>query len=165
MAAHSKYRKVLTIDKPDAAQMNRDLMQAFREALEKDPAADLLSVVGTPYLRAHRTVQYRELSDAGRYNLRTINSLHDEVTASPEINLRDHFPSDYDRRYRWAKPKAKAPEPQKPENPRDWVREKLDTIVTASIIYPLSDQASALLQRYSKTADNSDEASLATSLK
>ncbi|KAM5445380.1 hypothetical protein MaudCBS49596_007603 [Microsporum audouinii] len=160
-----KAQEILTIDRPDASQMNQDLMQAFHEALEKNPAADLLSVIGRTYVLAHRTVQYRKHSEAGRYNLRVINNLYDQVVGSPELNLRDHFPSDYDRRYRWAKPKPTVLEPQKPEKPRDWVCEKLDTIATASVVYPLSDQASALLVQYSKSNDFSDEIALATSLK
>ncbi|PGH36928.1 hypothetical protein GX50_00162 [[Emmonsia] crescens] len=167
MAAASKHLKILPVDTADAIQMNSDLIQAFHEALEKDPAADLLSVVGATYLRAHRRAQYRELSEAGRYNLRTINNLQDEVIARPEINLREHFPSDYPRRYRWAMPKAKAPDPQQqqPGQPRDWFRDKLDTINTASIVYPLSDQAAALLQEHSDTDSYSYETSLAASLK
>ncbi|EEH07098.1 conserved hypothetical protein [Histoplasma capsulatum G186AR] len=167
MAADLKHQKILTIEKPDAMQMNRDLMQAFHEALEKDPAADLLSVVGTTYIRAHRRAQYQELSEAGRYNLRTINSLYDEVIAHPEIDLHDRFPSDYPRRYRWAMPRKHENEtaPQQPEKPRDWVREKLDSIDTANILYPLSDQALTLLRKYSEINSNSYEASLAASLK
>ncbi|EDN10421.1 hypothetical protein I7I51_01595 [Histoplasma capsulatum] len=159
--------KILTIEKPDAMQMNRDLMQAFHEALEKDPAADLLSVVGATYMRAHRRAQYQELSEAGRYNLRTINSLYDEVIAHPEIDLHGRFPSDYPRRYRWAMPRKheNAKALQQPEKPRDWVREKLDAIDTANILYPLSDQALTLPRKYSETNSNSYEASLAASLK
>ncbi|KKZ61028.1 hypothetical protein EMCG_04322 [[Emmonsia] crescens] len=168
MAAASKHLKILPVDTADAIQMNSDLIQAFHEALEKDPAADLLSVVGATYLRAHQRAQYQELSKAGRYNLRTINNLHDEVIARPEINLREHFPSDYPRRYGWAMLKAKAPDPQQqqqPGQPRDWFCDKLDIINTASIVYPLSDQAAALLQEHSDTASYSYEMSLATSLK
>lgn len=153
------HQKILSIDKPDAVQMNQDLMQAFHEALEKDPATDLLSVVGTTYLRAHRRAQYRELSDAGCLNLGTVNSLHDEVIARPEIDLCDRFPSDYARKYRWAMPKVKAPERPPPEQPRDWLHQKLDAIDTASILYPLSEPASALLHNYSEST------SLAASLK
>ncbi|KAK2734486.1 hypothetical protein FQN55_002656 [Onygenales sp. PD_40] len=167
MAAVLKQQNYLPLDKPDAEQMNRDLMQAFHEALEKDPAVDLLSVVGTTYLRAHRRAQYRKLSEAGRYNLRTVNSLHDQVLAHPEINLRDRFPSDYARRYGWAMPNTneKPPDPPRPKPPRDWVREKLDDISTASTIYPLSEQASALLQKSSEINNYSDERALAASLK
>ncbi|KAK2813705.1 hypothetical protein FQN50_000103 [Emmonsiellopsis sp. PD_5] len=167
MAAALKQPSYLPLDKPDAEQMNRDLMQAFHEALEKDPAIDLLSVVGTAYLRAHRRAQYRKLSEAGRYNLQTINNLHDDVLARPEINLRDRFPSDYARRYGWAMPNTteKPPDPPQPKPPRDWVREKLDRINTASIIYPLSEQASALLRKPSEKNNYSDGRALAASLK
>ncbi|KAG5208240.1 APH domain-containing protein [Trichophyton interdigitale] len=156
---------VLILDKPNAAQMNEDLMQAFTEAIQMNPAVDLLSVVGRAYIRAHRVVQYRELSDAGRLNLQTTNDLLDAVISSPDINLRDRFPSDYDRRYRWAKPKPVIPEPPAPVKPRDWFKERLDNIPSASIVYPLSEQASTLLQIHSKSKDYSSGEDLATSLK
>lgn len=157
--------KTLPKDKPEVFQMNQDLMQAFREALDKDPAADLLSVVGKKYLAFHRLAQYRELSEAGRYNLQTVNGLHDEVIAHPEIDLQERFPSDYARRYRWAKPKPTEEKTTIQEKPRDWVRERLDDINTASIIHPLSDRASALLQKTSEANGLSEETSLAASLK
>ncbi|PGH27026.1 hypothetical protein AJ80_01211 [Polytolypa hystricis UAMH7299] len=140
----------------------RDVLEeVYRGLMEPN----LLSVVGAAYLHAHRRAQYRELPEDGRYNLQTINTLHDEVIGRPEIDLRDRFPSDYARRYRWAMPKAKAPGPQQSAPPCDWVRERLDAINTASILYPLSDQASALLQKYSETNGYSCETSLAASLK
>ncbi|OJD20253.1 hypothetical protein ACJ73_08412 [Blastomyces percursus] len=175
MAANPKHEDTalpLRLNGPDAVQMNQDLMRSFHEALEKDPAADLLSIVGKNYLRAHRRTQYRQLSEAGYYNLRTINSLYDEVASDPEIDLLDHFPSDYARRYKWALPRQKkknqAHEPQQPEQPStppDWVREKLDAINTASVVYPLSSKALALLQEGHETNGHSCDTSLATSLK
>ena len=74
--------------------MNRDLMEALHGALKKGLAADSLSIIGVKYLRIHRRAQYQELSEAGRCNLRTINSLNDEVIARPDLDLRDRFPSD-----------------------------------------------------------------------
>lgn len=174
MAEVLKQQLTLPLSTPDAVQKNYDLMQAFHDALEEDPAADLLSVVETPYLRAHQRAQYRELSkagsEAGRYNLRTVNSLRDEVIACPEIDLRDRFPSDYARTYKLVMPKEKAKEkdtePQHPAQPHDWLREKLDgDNNAASIRYPLSDQASALLQKYPETNGYCHETSLAASLK
>ncbi|KAL3474335.1 hypothetical protein BJX99DRAFT_260442 [Aspergillus californicus] len=157
--------KILPTDKPEAFQINQDLMQAFREALDKDPAADLLSVVGKRYRGLHRLALYEGLSEAGRYNLYTVNELHYEVLAPPEIDLQQRFPSDYARRYRWAKPKPIEEKTTIQEKPRDWLREKLDAINTASIIYPLSDHASALLQKTSEANGLSEETSLAASLK
>ncbi|KAJ5845054.1 hypothetical protein N7534_008723 [Penicillium rubens] len=163
-------QKILTINMPDAPEMNRVLMQAFHNALEKDPSADLLSVVGETYLGAHQVAQYEDLSDAGRLNLRTINNLLDQISAHPEINLRDCFPSSYDRKYRWmmpeAKEEAKTSKPEHPMEPRDWLRDRLDKIDNASILYPLSNQAMALLQGYSaNNSYSSSETALAASLK
>ncbi|KAL4914312.1 kinase-like protein [Aspergillus aurantiobrunneus] len=157
--------RTLTIEKPDAEQLNRDLMQAFHEALAKNPAVDLLSVVGETYLGAHRVAQYSHLSEAGQYNLQTVHDLHDEVIDRPEVDLRAQFPADYARRYRWAMPKPEEKPPPQPKPHRDWVSRKLDAINTASIIYPLSDHAWALLRQYPEASDVSEETSLAASLK
>ncbi|RDW81313.1 aminoglycoside phosphotransferase family protein [Aspergillus mulundensis] len=159
---------ILPNDKADAEKWNRDLMEAFRSALEKDPATDLLSVAGKRYLAAHRIAQSAGLSEAGQLNLDTVYGLQDKILSQPEINLREHIPSDYDRRYKWAKPKKndKAAEkeavpPPKRSEPEDWVRWKLEPINTASVTYPLSAQASALFGQSSFA----DGASLAQSLK
>lgn len=64
------------------------------------------------------------------------------------------------------KEKEKDTEPQQPAQPHDWLREKLDgDNNAASIRYPLSDQASALLQKYPETNGYCHETSLAASLK
>ncbi|EER41375.1 conserved hypothetical protein [Histoplasma capsulatum H143] len=162
---------ILTINRPDAPQMNQTLMQAFHDALENSPSADLLSVFGATYVRAHRVAQYKELSEAGCLNFLTINNLHDEISAHPEINLRDYFPSDYDRRYRWVMPNAtpeeRAAEPQHPKEPCDWLREMLSKVDTANILYPLSNQATSLLQKHSNLSDSysSSQTELVASLK
>lgn len=149
------------IDRSDAEQWNRDLMEAFRQALEKDPAADLLSVVGTRYVAAHQVGQYAGLSEAGRLNLKTVYFLQDQLFSEPEMNLRDNFPADYDRRYKRAKPQGNSPRTQQLEPPRDWLSEKLEAICTASIIYPLSARASALLTQNPMVDVSSEEVSLA----
>lgn len=166
MAQSSSSQEGLTINNPNATRMNKDLMQAFQKALEKDPAADILSVVDRSYLIEHRKAQYRSLPEVGRYNLSITNKLHDTVIRRPNTDLRDIFPSDYARRYEWVKPKVGSQKPEQPKQaiPRDWVCEKFDPIKTASILYPLSDQASALLQKYSEPG-GVQENSLAKSLK
>ncbi|OGM48781.1 hypothetical protein ABOM_003057 [Aspergillus bombycis] len=166
-------QKSLPIDRADAETWNRDLMEAFRQALEKNPAADLLSVVGERYVAAHRVGQYAGLSEASRLNFKTVYRLQDKVLSRPEINLRDTFPADYDRRYRWAKPKEEdkskslesSPPTQQPEQPRDWLRERLEVVNTASIIYPLSAQASALFNQHVATDGCTEKASLPVALK
>lgn len=60
----------LTLAGPDAAQLNRDLMLEFQKALEKDPSADLLSIIPKEYTRQHRKAQYGEISWAAKINLR-----------------------------------------------------------------------------------------------
>lgn len=93
-------QKSLSIDRVDAETWNRDLMDAFCQALEKDPAEDLLSVVGTRYISAHRVNRFTGLSEASRLNFKPVYCVQDQVHSRPEINLRDAFPADYDRQYR-----------------------------------------------------------------
>ena len=162
-----------SVDRAEAEAWNRDLMEAFRQALEKDPAVDLLSVVGSEYVTAHRIGQYAGLSDATRLNFKTVYNLEYDVLSQPELNLRDAFPKDYDRLYRWAKPKedeaSKSPgdssSAQQKAPPRDWLREKIEALNNATIIYPLSAQASALFSQYPATDLSSGSASLAADLK
>ncbi|KAJ5780244.1 hypothetical protein N7457_005404 [Penicillium paradoxum] len=173
MAAAIEKQKSLPMDRPDAETWNRDLMEAFRQALEKDPATDLLSVVGKRYVAAHRAGQYAGLSEAARLNFETIDRLQDRALSRPEINLRDIFPTDYDRQYRWAKPKkeekATSLENSSParqlKQPLDWLRKIIEPVNTSSIIYPLSPQASALLNQHRTTDDFSEESSMTAALK
>ncbi|KAL2869623.1 uncharacterized protein BJX67DRAFT_347712 [Aspergillus lucknowensis] len=153
MAEVTQKWKTLPFEKDDAEKWNCDLMVAFQEALEKNPAVDLLSVVGKSYLAAYRIAQSAGLSEAGELNLETVYHLEDKVLSQPDINLRDNFPSDYDRRYRWAMAKKQerpqptrneAPPSKQTEQPPDWPRVKLQQITTASIIHPLSGKPQRL---------------------
>jgi hypothetical protein len=166
-------QKSLPLQRADAETWNRDLMEAFRQALEKDPAADLLSVVGKRYVAAHRVGQYAGLSEAARLNFETVDRLQDGALSRPEINLRDIFPADYDRLYRWAKPKEEekatsleeSPPVRQLRQPLDWLRKRIEPVNTASIIYPLSAQASALLNQHLTADASSEKLSLTAALK
>lgn len=81
-------------------------MQTSKGMLEKDLAVDLLSMDSDTYLRRHRMAQYWELSEAGYYNLRTVDSLNAAVISCPEVDVQHRFPSDHARRYRQVMPKA-----------------------------------------------------------
>ncbi|KAJ5513443.1 hypothetical protein N7463_002995 [Penicillium fimorum] len=113
------------------------------------------------------------LSEAVRLNLETIDDLKNGALSRPEINLRDIFPTDYDRLYRWAKPKKEenatplkdSPPVRKLKQPLDWLRKKIEPVNTASIIYPLSAQASALLNQHLRADGSSEKVSLAAGLK
>ncbi|PGH02732.1 hypothetical protein GX51_04466 [Blastomyces parvus] len=157
MAATPKHEDAalpLKLNGSDAVQMNQDLMRSFHEALEKDPAADLLSILAT--------------SISG-----PSTAFYDAVARDPEIDLLEHFPSDYARGYKWALPTPKKTNQthelqqleQQPPTPPDWLREKLDPFNTASVVYPLSMKALALLQEGHEMNVNLCEISLATSLK
>ncbi|KAJ5611502.1 hypothetical protein N7528_008607 [Penicillium herquei] len=166
-------QKSLTVARDDAETWNRDLMEAFRQALEFDPAADLLSLVGERYVAAHRIVQYAGLSDASRLNVKTAYYLQDEAFSQPGINLRDAFPEDYDRRYKWAKSsEEEKPEvtsesrpTQQAEQPCDWLHRKIEYLENAEIIHPLSAQASVLLTQHLVGDTYSENSSLAAALR
>lgn len=154
----------LALTGPDAAQLNRNLMLEFQKALEKDPSADLLSIIPKEYTRQHRQAQYGEISWAAKINLRTVNRLYDRLTMDPEIHLLDSaFPSDYRHDFKLAagskvtKPVVEPPPPQK-------FRTDFDIAKTATVVSPLSSRVKALLTRYSDAWDG-DEELLATSLK
>ncbi|KAF9891441.1 hypothetical protein FE257_003907 [Aspergillus nanangensis] len=166
MAASAEQHNSLLIDKAKAELWNRDLMEAFRQALQKDPAVDLLSVVGRRYIHAHHVAQRAALSESSQLNVETAYYLENQAFSRPGINLRDAFPLDYDRQLRWAKSGEKEiaepvdippPMPQ-PEKPCEWLHQKIEPAKTASIIYPLSSQVSGLF-------NSLEETSLATSLK
>ncbi|KAJ5159037.1 uncharacterized protein N7500_008688 [Penicillium coprophilum] len=172
MAAVMEKPKLLPLDRAEAEIWNRDLMEAFRHALEEDPAADLLSVVGKRYVAAHRVGQYSGLSEAARLNFETIDHLQDGALSRPEINLRDIFPTDYDRLYRWAKPEEEEKESlesplpaQQRRQPLDWLRKRIEPVSTANTIYPLSAQASALLYQHLPADGSSEELSLTAAVK
>lgn len=74
----------------EAAEWNRDLLLKFKNALEKNPAADLMSLIPASYCR--------ELSYPAQINLRTVNELFDKLKNGPETDLHSAFPKDYAHR-------------------------------------------------------------------
>ncbi|OJD25981.1 hypothetical protein ACJ73_02645 [Blastomyces percursus] len=105
-----------TLSNAEGAQWNREMLLQFKAALEKNPAADLLSMFPNSYHREHRNSQYPQLSFAARINLQALNELHDALRSEPEVNLL-------------------APE----------LRTRFDLAETASIIFPLSETVDSLL--------------------
>lgn len=59
----------------NAAQWNRDLMLAFLDALEKNPAADLMSMFSDSYIQGHRNAKYGQLSYAASINFQVLDEL------------------------------------------------------------------------------------------
>ncbi|CAG8045348.1 unnamed protein product [Penicillium olsonii] len=158
--------RTLVIDRADAETWNRDLMEAFRQALEKDPTADLLSVVDTRYTSAHRSGQYAGLSEAARLNRKTVDQIGVLLHYQPEANLREMIPTSYDRLYRWANPKEELKAPSQPAREAlDWLRQIIDPITTATIVYPLSTRASELLNQPLTADGMSGTSTLASTLK
>lgn len=81
-----------SLSNANAAQWNRDLMLEFQAALEKNPAADLMSMFSDSYLHEHRNAQYRQLSYAANINFRVLDELYDTLRHEPEVNLLSVFP-------------------------------------------------------------------------
>ncbi|OJI90950.1 hypothetical protein ASPTUDRAFT_186735 [Aspergillus tubingensis CBS 134.48] len=113
--------ELASLSHPDAAHWNRELMLEFQAALEKDPAADLMSMFSDAYLHVLRR--------------------------DPEANLLSEFPKNYTRRITMALgAKAASKEKQEHEVKAPEFRERhLDRAETATVIYPLSDEVIALL--------------------
>ncbi|GAA88466.1 phosphotransferase family protein [Aspergillus luchuensis] len=161
----------VSLSHPDAAHWNRELMLEFQAILEKDPAADLMSMFSEAYLREHQKVLDSQLSYAGLINRRVLSGLQDDLRRDPEANLLSNFPKNYTRRITMALgAKAALKEKQEPEVKAPEFREcHLDRAETATVIYPLSDEVIALLAGCSRPdADQfslGDEKSLVSSLR
>ncbi|OAT01022.1 uncharacterized protein BDCG_16852 [Blastomyces dermatitidis ER-3] len=140
----------LSLTHPNAAQWNHELMLEFQAALEKDPAADLMSIISDSYRREHRKAQYCELSYAAKINLRTVDELGDQLKHKPEVNLLDVFPKNYVRRIKMATAGRTAPSAEDTEKPSPpEFRTRLDLADSATVVFPLSETVTALLARYS----------------
>lgn len=166
--------QVPSLPSAKAAQWNRDLMLKFQKAFEENPAADLISLIPNSYHQAHENAQYRELSYAAQINLRTVNELRDELKHEPETDLLSAFPKNYARRIRMAtaasgsKPSAGREDSTRKQNqsPPEF-RTRIEIANTATIIFPLSEEAKALLAQYPGIPGNSNntEFLLVSSLK
>ena len=77
----------ISLSNANAAQWNRDLMLEFQAALERNPAADLMSMFSDSYLHEHRKAQYHQLSYAATINFRILDKLYDTLRQEPEVNL------------------------------------------------------------------------------
>ncbi|KAE8351473.1 hypothetical protein BDV28DRAFT_162370 [Aspergillus coremiiformis] len=142
----------LSLASTEAVQWNKNLMQEFHAALERDPAADLMSIFPYSYLLEHRNAQYHQQSYAAKINLRTLNELRDTLRHEPEINLLSAFPKNYTRRITMATGSRVVPRAEQDisENrgPPDF-RKRLDLAEDATIVSPLSKEVAALLAPYS----------------
>ncbi|KAJ5105243.1 hypothetical protein NUU61_002590 [Penicillium alfredii] len=132
-------------------QQNRDLVQEFQRALETNPAADLMALIPSSYLQRHRNAHIEMLeTETAKLNQRTLNRLQDMLRVEPEVDLRAAFPSNYARRLGFAAQSSKPKDlkPTEPRGPPDF-RKRLDLVETASIIFPLSDDATTVLASFS----------------
>ncbi|OJJ32890.1 hypothetical protein ASPWEDRAFT_42928 [Aspergillus wentii DTO 134E9] len=156
-----------TLPNNSAAQWNRDLMLEFQAALQRNPAADLMSMFPDSYIQDHRNAQYRQVSYAASINLRVLDDLYDTLKDEPEVNLLSAFPKNYTRRLTMATGPKVVPK-QEPETtgPPEF-RTRLDYAETAAVVYPLSDVVKALLASkgwLNNTSESADK-SLISSLK
>ncbi|PLB48814.1 hypothetical protein P170DRAFT_407493 [Aspergillus steynii IBT 23096] len=138
----------------DAAQWNRDLMQDFQAALERDPSADLMLMFSKSYIREHRLAQYGQLSWAAKINLKTVNDLYDTLKRNPEVNILSEIPDNYKRRITMATAsnpvQSASSSPAKP--PREFRRklDQPDRAHNAAVVFPLSEKVTPLLSASSK---------------
>jgi hypothetical protein len=138
----------------DAVQWNQDLMQEFQAALERNPAADLMSMFHDSYRHEHQNTQYRRLSYAAKINLRTLDDLYAILRNEPEVNLLSAFPKNYNRRITMATGPRVMPEKESLEDKRPEFRTRLELAETAAIVYPLSEEVNSLLAQYSSNDVN-----------
>lgn len=125
-------------------------MEEFQAELERNPEADLLSMVPDLYRHEHRNSQYLRLSHAAKINLRTLHDLCEILRDNPEENLLSIFPKNYNRKISMATGPKILPSTKKDiteEGPEFQIR--LDTAETAQVIFLLSSTVTALITMYS----------------
>lgn len=139
-----------------ALQRNRDLMREFERALEINPAANLTALIPDSYLQNHLDAQPRSLeTSTAKLNQKTVNELQDALRDDPEVDLLSIFPPNYARRRQIAgqtSEKITGPDRTEQPTPPDF-RTRLDGVETAEIIFPLSDDATAMLTPFSNFSD------------
>lgn len=142
----------ISLSNANAAQWNRDLMLEFQAALERNPAADLMSMFSDSYLHEHRKAQYRQLSYAATINFRILDKLYDTLRQEPEVNLLSAFPKNYSRRIKMAtgsRPVKYIEQETETKGPSEF-RTRLDLAETATVVYPLSEKVITLLAQCSR---------------
>ena len=146
----------LSLSNADAAQWNRDLMLKFQAELERNPQADLISMFPDSYRHEHRICQYNQLSYAAKINIQTLHELYDTLNDEPEVNLLYRIPRNYDRRITMATGAKVLPHAVEdtPKAQGSDFRIRLDLAETATIVFPLSENVSALLAQYSRGYSN-----------
>ena len=146
-----------SLPNPNAAQWNRELMLEFQAALEKNPAADLMSMFPNHYMNEHRNARYSQLSYAANINFEVLDDLHTILKHEPEVNLLSVFPKNYSRRIKIATgPKFVPAGEQKDEEKAPDFRTRLDHAETAIIVHPLSEKVINLLAQCSGLEDKPD---------
>lgn len=141
----------ISLSNPHAAQWNKDLMLKSQATLEKNPTAGLMSIFSDPYIHEHRKAQYDQLSYAASINLRVLDKLYDTLRREPEVKLLSAFPKNYSRRIQMATGSKPVKDTEQRETeitkgPREF-RTKLDLAETARVVYPLSEEVTALLEQ------------------
>ncbi|CAG8928858.1 unnamed protein product [Penicillium salamii] len=156
----------LSLSNTEAAEWNKKLMEEFQAELERNPEADLLSMVPDLYRHEHRNSQYLRLSHAAKINLRTLHDLREILRDNPEENLLSIFPKNYNRKISMATGPKILPSTKKdiPEEGPEF-QTRLDTAETAQVIFPLSSTVTALFTMYPQEVPHNQEKTLATSLK
>nr|POE77832.1 hypothetical protein CFP56_09475 [Quercus suber] len=149
----------------DAPQWNRDLLIEFQTALERDPAADLLSLFTERYRFEHQLAQSTKLSAVGKINIKVMGELDFLFRSDPEIDLLSAFPSTYTRRISLASGPAISRRVDATTSEPEF-RTKLDDVNTATVVFPLSETVQSLLfSRVGHVDANAEEYPLSNAVK
>jgi hypothetical protein len=120
------------VSESEAAQFNRMVMRKLQKAIEADPEVDLASKLPTSY--SSRLADRKEESK-GRMHQRGLPDVLGSQLTESEGNGEDGIPpSKHPRR-----------EEQHLEFPMDDVRNKLVSVTSATVVFPLAKSAQALL--------------------
>lgn len=143
---------------PDASviQRNQELMRDFERALERNPAVNLTALIPDSYLQNHPDAHPPSIvTSTAKHNQRTIDELQFFFRHDPEVDLLEVFPRNYARRRGFARQiDGNLAEPKKTEPlaPPDF-RRHFNDVETAEIIFPLSNDATAMLTTFSDFSD------------
>ncbi|KAJ5130282.1 uncharacterized protein N7515_006321 [Penicillium bovifimosum] len=141
---------------PSAIQRNRDLMREFERALEINPAVNLKALIPDSYVQTHVDAQSQRPETAtAELNRRTLDEIQCFLRDNPEVDLLSIFPPDYSRRRGFAaqisEGMAGSGRKELPKPPD--FRTRLDAAETAEIIFPLSNDVTALLAAFSDASN------------
>ncbi|KAI2733292.1 hypothetical protein CBS147332_307 [Penicillium roqueforti] len=104
-----------------------------------------------PANEARPASETQSVSEAVRFNARTLKKLQAALTKDPEVDLADQFPTQYLERL--LRMRTTIESPKKPRYVEQDIRESLCPSGPVEIVFPLSDAVAKLLEPISQTAE------------